>query len=184
MRLVTKFFVLLLLGLPFLPSRTSAQSDCSRHKLEIGVGTFSLSPLMQAYPSASVSVKRKFDKNVFRSGINFSLPPYGKYYGYLVNAGYERVLLGKRFQIFAGGDITFHKYGHMQGLSWRSYSSYGIGPVLGMEYYVTRRFFLQTEAACAFGPVRNMYNTGFDRGVSITVHRWLSLHAGIVLFQD
>jgi hypothetical protein len=108
-RIASPVIVLAFLLLAFLPQKSFAQADSVSHRLEIGIGIPSIRATVYGDLWPSISIKRKWNKNAIRTGIIFPSPPYGSRYGYLVNLGYERILFGNRFQMFAGVDLGYEK---------------------------------------------------------------------------
>jgi hypothetical protein len=143
--------------------------------VEIGTGLSSLwFTIGYSTPiNPSISLKYKVNNNVLRAGVNISRE-------LAFNAGYERILLGKRFQPFAGVDMV---YITRIASPQQKFTMVGIGPVVGLEYHISPRFFIQTEASIAYGPGKltpdfngNKWEGWFAK------HRFLSLHVGYTLF--
>jgi hypothetical protein len=150
----------------------SQDSRNGNRRIEIGVGTPYIG-LFGGRPCPSLSIKDKFDKNAIRGGINYSNTLFE------ANIGYERTLIGKKLQPFAGVDLG---YTSLLYLHYRYWTLLGAGPVIGIEYHITDRFFLQTEVG-AFTGRWKMYSPEDSGWWGISFHRWISLHAGITLYR-
>lgn len=114
-------------------------------------------------------------KHVFRSGVALSYSKKYESVSFKANLGYERRTKVKRFQLLGGIDVGMELENSDFFNKYRLYH-FGIGPVGGFIFNITRRFSIESELGLFYGPYIYYINNYKRTDILFSSHRAFSLH--------